>query len=723
MKEDPPGRGPFWQSPLVLTGLSCALASLAADLLLAGRSSGDLSIFVGRFHPLIVHLPIGMLVLLATLEVASLVPGLRDRVDKATTLVLPLLVATAAASFVVGHLLAGGGGFPSRLVLWHRRLTLVGIVGASASLVAWAAYERLSSGGRRLAYRALVALTLGGLSAGAHYGGSITRGEGYLTKYAPEPVRRWLGPEPAQPSETKEAPREPGREAMIFEDVVLPVLRQRCVECHGAETVKASLRLDSLEAIQKGGENGPVIIVGAGDKSSLVTRMRLPVENDERMPPEGREGPSAEEIALIAWWIDRGATPSLRVRDALAPESTRAVLEKALSAEPAPSGSAPTPSATTAPSASPSAAPSAEPTAQGTASEPVASGSHAGLVYADRVAPVLAAKCEKCHGEAKQKGKLRVDSLEALLRGGKEGPALVAGSADRSALLSRARLPLSDPEHMPPPKEPQLTAKEIALIAFWIDHGATDKQSTSELPAELRGPTPPVATVTPTATTEPTAPPVPTTSSTPPSRPLPPEIDLFRDVAHPILVSRCAGCHGEEQDSGDLRVDVPEKLLAGGESGPAIIPGAPDKSLLLQRIHLPLEDTDHMPPEGQPQPTAAEIAALRHWIASGAKTVMPITTASLAPDVAAMLAEALPAEPLPQPIPSASASGTPSPSASASASPREPRVEPEPQGPPPVVSGGCAGCAATSAESRAAPLALAALGALFLWLRRSRRSS
>jgi hypothetical protein len=93
-------------------------------------------------------------------------------------------------------------------------------------------------------------------------------------------------------------------------------------------------------------------------------------------------------------------------------------------------------------------------------------------LYKDLVAPVLEAKCNKCHGTEKPKGKLSLVSIEAILKGGNEGAAVVAGKVDESPLLQRVYLPLNDDEHMPPEDKEQLTAQETALLAFWIGSGA-----------------------------------------------------------------------------------------------------------------------------------------------------------------------------------------------------------------------------------------------------------
>ena len=93
-------------------------------------------------------------------------------------------------------------------------------------------------------------------------------------------------------------------------------------------------------------------------------------------------------------------------------------------------------------------------------------------LYKDLVAPIIEAKCNKCHGTEKPKGKLSMVSVEAILKGGNEGPAVVAGKVDESPLLQRVFLPMNDDEHMPPEDKEQLTEQETALLAFWIGSGA-----------------------------------------------------------------------------------------------------------------------------------------------------------------------------------------------------------------------------------------------------------
>ena len=94
--------------------------------------------------------------------------------------------------------------------------------------------------------------------------------------------------------------------------------------------------------------------------------------------------------------------------------------------------------------------------------------------------------------------------------------------------------------------------------------------------------------------------------------------DVYAEVIAPMLAARCSACHGPKKHKGGLRLDSYAALLTGGDGGPVLVPGDPGASPMFQRASLPLEHEDHMPPEGKPQPTPEELAALAAWIAAGA---------------------------------------------------------------------------------------------------------
>jgi hypothetical protein len=94
---------------------------------------------------------------------------------------------------------------------------------------------------------------------------------------------------------------------VTFATDIKPMLEKACFNCHGAEKQKAKLRVDSIDGLKKGSENGPVMVVGKSEKSSLVHTVAGLVE-DMQMPPEGKGDPlTKDQVGLLRAWIDQGA--------------------------------------------------------------------------------------------------------------------------------------------------------------------------------------------------------------------------------------------------------------------------------------------------------------------------------------------------------------------------------------------------------------------------------
>jgi len=90
---------------------------------------------------------------------------------------------------------------------------------------------------------------------------------------------------------------------------------------------------------------------------------------------------------------------------------------------------------------------------------------------------------------------------------------------------------------------------------------------------------------------------------------------LFETHVHPVLAGVCFRCHGDQQSGGELRVDSREALLRGGDSGPAIVPGKADESLLVRAIRR-ADDVSAMPPDAKLK--AVQVEGLVSWINAGA---------------------------------------------------------------------------------------------------------
>jgi uncharacterized membrane protein len=103
------------------------------------------------------------------------------------------------------------------------------------------------------------------------------------------------------------------------------------------------------------------------------------------------------------------------------------------------------------------------------------------------------------------------------------------------------------------------------------------------------------------------------------------DAEVFEHLVQPILESKCIACHKEGKIKGELRMDQLAGLQKGGKNGPFVIPGDMKKSLLIQRINLPTDEKEHMPPKNKAQLTDEEIEILELWVAAGASFDQKVT--------------------------------------------------------------------------------------------------
>jgi uncharacterized membrane protein len=264
-------------------------------------------------HPVLVHLPIAFILLLALLELLARSPRFKQ-VNASAGIILGVAVPASLFTALCGWLLSLGGGYAERLLQWH----LCTALGTTLVFALAGVFYRLDL---KKPYRWCLYSSALALVVASHFGGSLTHGSDYLARYAPGPLRRLLslgsssaGPHDRTAAEASHQPADPG-DVVVFAGVIHPIFEKNCVACHGPEKSKAKLRLDSLEAALKGGENGPVILGGNAVQCPLIKRLRLPDESDDHMPPAGKPQPSAEDIALVEWWINAGAPADKKVKE------------------------------------------------------------------------------------------------------------------------------------------------------------------------------------------------------------------------------------------------------------------------------------------------------------------------------------------------------------------------------------------------------------------------
>ncbi len=204
-------------------------------------------------------------------------------------------------------------------------------------------------------------------------------------------------------------------------------------------------------------------------------------------------------------------------------------------------------------------------------------------VFESDIQPLFAEKCGKCHSEKVRKGGLDLSSIGGLRRGGESGETLLVDSVDDNLLWM-----LVQDGDMPPADESPLDDDERTLIRRWISGGIRSQEKDA--------------------------------AAKPP---------ITQHDVLPIMLLRCTTCHGPRLQQGHLDLRTVADILKGGDSGPAVVPGDPDASRMIQRI-----ESFSCPPQELllkffvRRPSHAEVEILRQWIASGSPLV------DVPPDVA-----------------------------------------------------------------------------------------
>lgn len=293
-----------------------ALAFVALKAPPDGLERGQLRQFLGRFHPLVVHLPIALVLLVAALECAGLFRA-GKHLHASSNFVLTLAAVTALIAACLGWLLARSGGYEGSLVMRH----MWGGVSLAAALILCCAVRELNS----KFYGTLLSATVCLMVWTSDQGGKLTHGDGFLTEYMPAKLRALLG---VPPPEKKRAPTasegvlspikaSPSGKVSVtfFASRVAPIFDDKCVQCHGPHKKKAKLRLDTFESVMRGGKDGAIVKPGDPHGSEIVRRITLPRDNKDAMPAEGKPGLTEAEIKVIEVWIASGASQNLAAAD------------------------------------------------------------------------------------------------------------------------------------------------------------------------------------------------------------------------------------------------------------------------------------------------------------------------------------------------------------------------------------------------------------------------
>ncbi|HSI74566.1 MAG TPA: c-type cytochrome domain-containing protein [Lunatimonas sp.] len=269
------------------------------------NNEAALPLLIGRFHPLVLHFPIVLILLTSVF----LILGIFHTLFRHPLVIGSLLFLSCVSSgiaVVAGYLLFATDDYSGDMVLnhlWGGIWTGVGICLSTAIYLLW-----LEKNGKILSsffYTALGATTVF-LGYTSHLGGSLTHGQDFIS----DPMTALFPP--------KGMPEKPLEEVLLYEDLIYTILDSKCINCHNENKTKGDLLMTNHDNLLKAGESGKnAVIPGNSAESELMVRVHLPASDEDHMPPEGKPGLSAEELKLLTFWIDGGAEKNIKIVELL----------------------------------------------------------------------------------------------------------------------------------------------------------------------------------------------------------------------------------------------------------------------------------------------------------------------------------------------------------------------------------------------------------------------
>jgi uncharacterized membrane protein len=257
----------------------------------------DFIYFLGRFHVLVLHLPIGIIVVLFVLEWLARKPKYAH-LEAVSPFLWGAAAISALVTVILGYMHFAEGAFTGNSAVQHRNFgTIVAVLTTGIALLRT---SKFASSYRPAFFPASV-LMLFLVSITGHYGGNLTHGSSYLVEYAPQFVRSMAGLSPRRPPVTSVAAADP------FLDLVGPIFELRCADCHNPETRESDLDLTTHATVMRGGETGTVVTAGRPEVSELLRRVSLPEGDEEFMPAEGNTPLTVAQVRIIEWWVRAGA--------------------------------------------------------------------------------------------------------------------------------------------------------------------------------------------------------------------------------------------------------------------------------------------------------------------------------------------------------------------------------------------------------------------------------
>ena len=239
--------------------------------------------YLGRFHPVVLHLPIGALYLTFCLVLLEKFFNTKHTIPIRFGLLFSFTFSVLSA--VLGYFLYLGDDFSGDLIDRHMWLGITTTLFIGALLWIHKTSKYLNYFTPSFVFTVIL------LSITGHFGGQITHGSEYLKL-------------PDFSQTTKLASTD---SIALYNTVVMPILDNKCVKCHNQNKSKGDLIMNSKEAILKGGESGTILVSFDASSSHLYNYPNLPIDDKMHMPPEGNVQLTENEIEILKIWIDKGA--------------------------------------------------------------------------------------------------------------------------------------------------------------------------------------------------------------------------------------------------------------------------------------------------------------------------------------------------------------------------------------------------------------------------------